>query len=122
MLVRRTLSASTTAVLMIWIVGARARWREAISAYIWSMTPFNVVSRYSLYMLCCPLRLMYLIHAPKFLTVVGSSSWISLTDMIWPLAFFTFLSIDRKYQNCVPPMAAGGVATRTARGPPLSPC
>merc|ERR1719148_104994 len=48
------------AVLMIWIVPGSARWRPAISWYIWPTAPFSVTSRYSLYMLCVFVRLWYL--------------------------------------------------------------
>ena len=62
-----------------------------------STAPFRVTSLYSLYMLWYPVRDWKRTQMPKFLMVVGCFSKISLTDRIWPLAFFTLRSFLRKY-------------------------
>merc|ERR1719229_151403 len=49
--------AAKVAVLMIWMVPGCARWRPAISEYIWLTAPLIVTSRYSLYMLWVSVRL-----------------------------------------------------------------
>lgn len=55
-LARLVSAALTVAVLMTCSADARTRWREPISWYSCSMAPFSVTSRYSLYMLCTPVR------------------------------------------------------------------
>lgn len=44
--------------------------------HIWAMAPVRVMSLYSLYMLIGSVRLLYLNHTPKFLTVAGNFSKI----------------------------------------------
>ena len=57
---------------------------------------------------------------PKFLMVVGCFSKISLTDRIWPLAFFTLRSFLRKYLQ--QGQAGGQSQTRGAAVAPQQIC
>ena len=50
-------------------------------------------------MLCDPVLDWYRTQIPKFLTVVGLFSKISLHATICPLAFLTLRSLAKKYQN-----------------------
>jgi len=82
-----------------WMLLNRARCRAAISWYSASTASVLLSSRYSLYMLCVPERLSYLIQIPKFLTLSGRFSWMMFSDTISPVDFLTLRSFMRKYQK-----------------------
>jgi len=90
-------SSSTT--LRMWIDLKRERCLAAMSWYRASTASVLDISRYSLYMLWVPDRESYRIQMPKFLTLRGRFSWITLRLTISPLAFLTFLSFIKKYQK-----------------------
>jgi len=85
--------------LRIEMQGGKALCRPDISAYNCEMAPFCEVSLNSLYILCVPVRESYLNHTPKFFTVFGFRSNISLTARISPTDFLALLSFLIKYQN-----------------------